>query len=236
MRSLDLTRLQEIRRKKAIQQANRQPTQTSTSSTKPFSSPFEQANGIGPAQNDDAPSRDQTRETVETQITQIERQAELEKQKQKLLKEKTKSHYAELDKENLARKIEETRKRAAVAKAEAVSIESSAQKASNDGAWNSRVDRALRWLRVAFLTLLLLVLLFASALGLYYLYRMVTEEPIIKTVTETVTETVEKEVIPEECTQVRRNGKIYVSCDGVTVKGASTIAESGVDEIPELIE
>ncbi|WP_274883678.1 hypothetical protein [Vibrio harveyi] len=162
----------------------------------------------------------------------IEEETALEQKKLKLLKEKTKTTYAALNEANVARKIEEAKRRTALAKAEAISVESKAHKDSNDGAWNSKVDKALRWLRVAFLTLLLLTLLFAAALGLYYLFRMVTEEPIIKTVTETV----EKEVIPEECTQVRRNGKIYVSCDGVTVQGASTLAESGVEEIPELIE
>ncbi|EOD9425746.1 hypothetical protein [Vibrio harveyi] len=166
----------------------------------------------------------------------IEEETALEQKKLKLLKEKTKTTYAALNEANVARKIEEAKRRTALAKAEAISVESKAHKDSNDGAWNSKVDKALRWLKVAFLTLLLLTLLFAAALGLYYLFRMVTEEPIIKTVTETVTETVEKEVIPEECTQVRRNGKIYVSCDGVTVQGASTLAESGVEEIPELIE
>ncbi|MFA0709507.1 hypothetical protein AB4653_27740, partial [Vibrio sp. 10N.222.48.A3] len=126
--------------------------------------------------------------------------------------------------------------RAAQANAKAIAAESKAQQDSNNNNWNSRVDKALRWLKVAFLAILLLAIFIAASLGLYYLFRLVTEEPIIKTVTETVTETVEKEVIPEECTQVRRNGKVYVSCDGVTVKGAPTIAESGVDEIPDLIE
>ncbi|MEZ9120852.1 hypothetical protein AB4098_01330 [Vibrio cyclitrophicus] len=173
--------------------------------------------------------------SIAIETNNLEVQTVLEQKKLKLLKERTKTTYAALNEANVARKIEEAKRRTALAKAEAISVESKAQKDSTDGAWNSKVDRVVRWLKVAFLTIVLLIFIFVSGLGLYYLYRVVSEEPIIKTVTETVTETVEKEVIPEECTQVRRNGKIYVSCDGVTVQGASTIAESGVDEIPELI-
>ena len=63
------------------------------------------------------------------------------------------------------------------------------------------------------------------------------EVPVEKIVEKPVEKIVEKEVptIPDECTQIRRNGKIYVSCDGVTVDGAPTIGESGVDNIPELV-
>lgn len=172
---------------------------------------------------------------IATEHKNLEEETALEQQKLKLLKERTKTTHAALNEANIARKIEEAKRRTALAKAEAITVESKANKDSTDGTWNSKVDRALRWLKVALLTIFLLIFIFVSGLGLYYLYRIVTEKPIIKTVTETVTETVEKEVIPEECTQVRRNGKIYVSCDGVTVQGASTIAESGVDEIPELI-
>ncbi|MEZ9625256.1 hypothetical protein [Aliivibrio fischeri] len=175
-------------------------------------------------------------ESLELQKVRIEQETQLEKQRLQLLKEKTKAHYTELNKENLVRKIEETRKRAAITKSEAISIESNANRSSYDEIWNSKINKALQWLKVIFFMILLFVLLCISVLSLYYLYRMATEEPIIKTVTETVTETVEKEVIPEECTQVRRNGKIYVSCDGVTVQGASTIAESGIDEVPDLIK
>ncbi|TVU64258.1 hypothetical protein FQP88_04995 [Vibrio atlanticus] len=159
-----------------------------------------------------------------------------EELKSKLNKVKNRNSHVELQIANEKRKAAEANHRTAQANAKAIAAESKAQQDSKNNSWNSKVDKALRWLKVLFLTILLLITLVTAGLGLYYLFRLVTEEPIIKTVTETVTETVEKEVIPEECTQVRRNGKVYVSCDGVTVQGAPTIAESGVDEIPELIE
>lgn len=170
-----------------------------------------------------------------SQSLPIEEETELEKKKQKLLNEKSKSSYYELSVANLARKTAEANRRTAKVNAEKSSIEHNLLKLKQESEWKEGVDKITKWLRVAFFTLILLVFTTISCLGLYYLYRFVTEEPIIQTVTETVTETIEKEVIPEECTQVRRNGKIYVSCDGVTVKGAPTLAESGVDEIPELI-
>lgn len=218
-----------------IQQATQKQISTLKTSTTPFSGDLDAKEKSGSAPSDDNNSHQEPTDSAKFEHSKIENETDLEQKKLKLLKEKTKTIYAELDKENLVRKIEEAKKRAALAKAEAISIESKANQDSNDGAWNSKVDMALRWLRFAFLLFLFLMLIFVAVLGLYYLYRMATEEPIIKTVTETVTETIEKEVIPEECTQVRRNGKIYVSCDGVTVQGASTLAESGVDDIPELI-
>ncbi len=159
-----------------------------------------------------------------------------EELKSKLNKVKNRNSHVELQIANEKRKAAEANHRTAQANAKAIAAESKAQQDSKNNRWNSKVDKALRWLKVLFLTILLLITLVTAGLGLYYLFRLVTEEPIIKTITETVTETVEKEVIPEECTQVRRNGKVYVSCDGVTVQGAPTIAESGVKEIPELIE
>ncbi|PTP51107.1 hypothetical protein [Vibrio splendidus] len=170
-----------------------------------------------------------------TEIDKVQEETETEELKSKLNKVKNKNSYVELQIANEKRKAAEANNRAAQANAKAIAAESKAQQDSTDISWNSRIDKALRWLKVAFLIILLLTTLVAASLGLYYLFRLVTEEPIIKTVTETVTETVEKEIIPEECTQVRRNGKVYVSCDGVTVQGSPTIAESGVDEIPELI-
>ncbi|OBU20176.1 hypothetical protein CTM88_06570 [Photobacterium aquimaris] len=170
-----------------------------------------------------------------SQSLPIEEETELEKKKQKLLNEKSKSSYYELSVANLARKTAEANRRTAKVNAEKSSIEHDLLKLKQENEWEGGVDKIIKWLKIAFLTLFLLTLTGIVCLGLFYLYRFVTEEPIIQTVTETVTETIEKEVIPEECTQVRRNGKIYVSCDGVTVKGAPTLAESGVDEIPELI-
>ncbi|WP_152549272.1 hypothetical protein [Vibrio fortis] len=170
-----------------------------------------------------------------SELTAVKQAIFIEEERSKLNKQKNRNSHIELQIANEQRKAAEANRRAAEANAKALSKEASARKESSDGVWNSRLDRVLRWLKLAFLLVLLFATTIAAALGLYYLYRMVTEEPIIKTVTETVTETIEKEIIPEECTQVRRNGKVYVSCDGVTVQGAPTIAESGLDEIPELI-
>ncbi len=92
---------------------------------------------------------------------------------------------------------------------------------------------------------LLLLLIFAAIA--YRMWRWSVEEPLIKEVIEEVVVEkevieevikeveVEKEVIPPECTQIRRNGKVYVSCDGVTIDGSPTISESGV-EVPELLD
>jgi hypothetical protein len=181
-----------------------------------------------------------TKDTVSTgpqhsELTAVRQATFIEEERSKLNKQKNRNSHIELQIANEKRKAAEANRRAAEANAKALSKEANARKESSDGVWNSRLDRVLRWLKLAFLLVLLFATTIASALGLYYLYRMVTEDPIIKTVTETVTETIEKEIIPEECTQVRRNGKVYVSCDGVTVQGVPTIAESGLDEIPELI-
>lgn len=170
-----------------------------------------------------------------SELAAVKQATSIEEERSKLNRQKNRNSHIELQIANEQRKAAEANRRAAEANAKALSKEASARKESSDGVWNSRLDRVLRWLKLAFLLVLLIATTIAGALGLYYLYRMVTEEPIIKTVTETVTETIEKEIIPEECTQVRRNGKVYVSCDGVTVQGAPTIAESGLNEIPELI-
>ncbi|MEZ8104671.1 MULTISPECIES: hypothetical protein [Vibrio] len=186
-----------------------------------------------PTENDDNNINNTGAEHSE--LTAVKQETFIEEERSKLNKQKNRNSHIELQIANEKRKAAEANRRTAEANAKATSKEASARKESSDGVWNSRLDRVLRWLKLAFLLVLLVAITTAAALGLYYLYRMVTEEPIIKTVTETVTETVEKEIIPEECTQVRRNGKVYVSCDGVTVQGAPTIAESGLDEIPELI-
>ncbi|WP_067522656.1 hypothetical protein [Endozoicomonas ascidiicola] len=98
------------------------------------------------------------------------------------------------------------------------------------------------FLMILFAILLLLIL---AAIA-HRMWRWSVEEPLIKEVVEEVIVEkevieevikeveVEKEVIPPECTQIRRNGKVYVSCDGVTIDGAPTISESGV-EVPELL-
>ena len=110
-----------------------------------------------------------------------------------------------------------------------------------------RFNRIFNWFKVITLALLVIVLIVASIIGLYRFYRWATEEPLIKEIERKVEvekiiekeveveKIVEKEVIPEECTQIRRNGKIFVSCDGVTIDGAPTISESGIQDIPELV-
>lgn len=168
-------------------------------------------------------------------LTTVKHETLIEEERFKLNKQKNRNSYIELQIANEKRKTAEANCRTAEANAKAILKEVSAKKDRSDGIWNGRLDRVLRWLKLAFFLTLLITFSVAAALGLYYLYRIVTEEPIVKTVTETVTETVEKEIIPEECTQVRRNGKVYVSCDGVTVQGAPTIADSGLEEIPDLI-
>lgn len=110
-----------------------------------------------------------------------------------------------------------------------------------------RRGRILGWLKTVLLVVLSLLLVIYLLLASYRAYRWVTEEPLIKEV-ERVVEVekqvekiveVEKEVtvteIPDECTQIRRNGEIYVSCDGVTVSGSPTIGDSGLKEIPDLV-
>lgn len=111
----------------------------------------------------------------------------------------------------------------------------------------SRINHILNWFKVIILALLLMILIAASIIGLYRFYRWATEEPLIKEIEKKVEiekivekeieveKIIEKEVIPEECTQIRRNGQIFVSCDGVTIDGAPTISESGIQEIPDLV-
>lgn len=193
-----------------------------------------------------AANANKRKQEINYEKANLKEEIELEHQRNELLKERAKNSLTTLDNANTEIKISEANKQARQAKTDAMQAEAKAQteafvaksKAKREHAdkvSRNRINKIIQWLKASFLLLLLLILLIASALGLYYLYRLVTEEPIIETITETVTETVTKNVIPEECTQVRRNGKIYVSCDGVTVQGAPTIAESGVDEIPELI-
>ncbi|OCH19254.1 hypothetical protein A6E03_12265 [Aliivibrio sp. 1S128] len=110
-----------------------------------------------------------------------------------------------------------------------------------------RHRRFMGWLKAILFVILIIFLIVAAIIGLYRLYRWTVEEPLIKEIDKIVEverivekeveieKIVEKEVIPEECTQIRRNGKIYVSCDGVSVDGAPTISDSGVGEIPDLV-
>lgn len=129
----------------------------------------------------------------------------------------------------------------------------------NDMRSESRRKRVWGWLKMILIGLLIIFLIILILLGLYRTYRWAVEEPIIQTVEKRievpvevlvekivektieveveVEKIVEKEVevIPDECTQIRRNGKVYVSCDGVTVNGSSTISESGISDIPDLV-
>lgn len=104
------------------------------------------------------------------------------------------------------------------------------------------------WLRMIGTILLGLVVIALVALLLFRAYRWCVEAPLIKEVVRKVEvekpvdriveRPVEKrvKVIPKECTQIRRNGEIYINCDGVTVKGgAHTVQESGLEKVPELL-
>lgn len=99
----------------------------------------------------------------------------------------------------------------------------------NKAPHSEKLSNLMRGLLYALLGVLMLMVLAASA---YMLYRWATETPI--TIQKTVVE--EKIETPEECTQVRRNGKIYMSCDGVKIDGADSIEQSGVKDVPELLE
>lgn len=93
--------------------------------------------------------------------------------------------------------------------------------------YKSRLKHASAWLKIILLGIFSLLMAILLTLSVYKIYRVAVDGPM----------EVEKQVdvIPDECTQIRRNGKVYVSCDGVTVNGASTISESGVKNIPDLI-
>ena len=125
-----------------------------------------------------------------------------------------------------------------------------------------RRDRILGWFKLFLLFLITIFLILLLATALYRVYRWVVEEPLIKHVevekivekevevekivekevveVEKIVEKeveveVEKVVVPEECTQIRRNGKIFINCDGVKIDGVSTLDESGLEKIPELL-
>lgn len=113
--------------------------------------------------------------------------------------------------------------------------------------FNLQRERLKSWLKLLTIVIVLLIFLIASILGLYRLYRWAVEEPLIKEVEKVieVEKVVEKEVekiiekevdkTPDVCSQIRRNGKIYMNCDGVIIDGSPTIGESGVKNAPELI-
>lgn len=111
--------------------------------------------------------------------------------------------------------------------------------------------KSIQFALITLLKIAVLVLLLAAlALGLYRMYRWVTEEPLIQEIETLVEVPIEKrvevpvetivekevEVIPDECTQIRRNGKIYIDCDGVKIDGANTIGNDNLEQIPELLQ
>ncbi len=118
----------------------------------------------------------------------------------------------------------------------------------DDRTATSRSDR--RWCFVKRLFLIVFFLLFSIlvSLLLYRLYRWTVEAPLIKEVVKQVEvpvekrvevpveKIVEKEVIPEGCSQMRRNGKIYINCDGQKVEGVPTLGEEGLQKAPELLQ
>lgn len=176
---------------------------------------------INPLDEEDEikPFEQSSKLSVEQEKSLIDEKIVRERNKRAFLEEKEKS----ADKQ---RKIEE-------AKAQEMSIRHKAENDEKNQNWNRRLDLFFRMLKAGFLLLLLLGLSSLSALGIYYLYRLAFETPIIET--KTVIKKVEKEVIPKECSQIRRNGQIYISCDGVEIKDVPTLADSGIKEIPELI-
>jgi hypothetical protein len=89
------------------------------------------------------------------------------------------------------------------------------------------IDKDKRLLKRVLLTIGCLFIAGCAALALLYGYIHITTTPII--------EEVPVEVVPEECSQVRRNGKIYMNCDGVKVDGVTTLGPN-VDNVPELLE
>lgn len=121
--------------------------------------------------------------------------------------------------------------------------------------------KVLNWLKIILLFILLICVVVLLSLALYRGYRWVVETPLIVEVEKIVEiekeiekivevekeiekiveiekeveKIVEKEVIPDECTQIRRNGEIFINCDGVKVEGVPTLVESNLENVPELL-
>ncbi|MGF1763392.1 hypothetical protein [Aliivibrio kagoshimensis] len=112
-----------------------------------------------------------------------------------------------------------------------------------------RQKQALFWFNQLLKTLLLLLIVALLVIAVYRAYRWAIEAPLIKEIiseievekiVEKVVEVetiVEKkvEVIPDECTQIRRNGKIFIDCDGTKINGVNTISDAGIVEVPQLL-
>ncbi|MGF1719134.1 hypothetical protein L4D20_03710 [Vibrio kyushuensis] len=115
--------------------------------------------------------------------------------------------------------------------------------------WRTKQKRAAFWLNQLLKAFVLLLIAALLAIGVYRAYRWATEEPLIKEVltevevekiiekeveVETIVEK-EVEIIPDECTQIRRNGQIFIDCDGTKIDGVNTIGDSGITDVPELL-
>ncbi|EEX94158.1 hypothetical protein VIOR3934_15281 [Vibrio orientalis CIP 102891 = ATCC 33934] len=97
----------------------------------------------------------------------------------------------------------------------------------------SKAERIKNLVKLLIYIVLLIAVILACFAGLYRLARWAIEEPTI--ITKEVTVEKKVEVTPPECTQIRRDGKIFMNCDGVKINGAPSIEESGVENVPELL-
>ena len=102
-----------------------------------------------------------------------------------------------------------------------------------DRASRSRFKNVMSYLKSICACLLILFLALVLVLLLYKLYRWVTEAPIVMEKKVEVEKIIEK--IPDECTQIRRHGKIQINCDGVKINGSPTIGASGVERVPDFV-
>jgi len=107
--------------------------------------------------------------------------------------------------------------------------------ANKDVNINPRRERIWAWFKMLTLYSFIFVFIILLFLIIYLSYRWAVETPSIRTAETKIEKIVEKEIIPDECTQIRRNGKVYISCDGVQIDGTSTISESGIKNIPDLV-
>ncbi|GGB45955.1 hypothetical protein K8B83_04885 [Shewanella inventionis] len=154
-------------------------------------------------------------------------------------------------------KVEQERKRLAEIQLEITKLQDEQRTAQLNSKYNydqryqalekqSKTDRAAhiwQWMKRILIVLFLLLMITLLALLLFRVYRWTVEAPLIKEVIRKVEVPVEKrievpvekQIIPEECSQVRRNGKIYINCDGKIIDGTPTIGDAKINEIPELL-
>ncbi|MCG9647996.1 hypothetical protein L1D24_05360 [Vibrio brasiliensis] len=97
----------------------------------------------------------------------------------------------------------------------------------------SKAERIKNLVKLLIYLVLLITVILACFAGLYRLARWAIEDPTI--ITKEITVEKKVEVTPPECTQIRRDGKIFMNCDGVKIDGAASIEESGVENVPELL-